>query len=60
MKISVYLTFSKICAGIIILASIIYGFIYKDSTVFLTGIGIGAVGLGWRQYNQTIRNNGKG
>jgi len=59
MKISVYLTFSKICAGVIILMSILYGFIYKDSTVFLAGIGIGAAGLGWRQHNQTIKNNGK-
>lgn len=56
MKISLYLTFSKICAGTIILASIVYGFLYKDSDAFLVGIGIGAAGLGWRQHNQTLRN----
>jgi len=49
MKLSLNLTNSKLAADTIILAAIVYAFVYKDATIFISGVTIGAGLLGWKQ-----------
>ena len=49
MKFNINFTNSKLAADVIILAAIVYAFIYKDATIFISGVTIGAGLLGWKQ-----------
>ena len=49
MKLNINLTNSKLAADVIILAAIIYAFVYKDAAIFIGGVTIGAGLLGWKQ-----------
>ena len=54
MKVSIYITFSKAMALIILLLGVIYAFINKDSEVFIFTISLSAGLSGLKSYSDGL------
>lgn len=59
VELRLILTFSKLMAFQILLLGSIFSFITKDSTVFLTTISTVTVMLGFKQYQDRIKEKDK-